>query len=152
MSAVMRTCVRKVGAVSDGSWANVCTCGPPPPKTARQSRFRRRVAATELASGPDEERRRSARDRSPRLAGSRRPGSNLTCEMGVTLFERHPTGPIRARALKGTGRRRRKLMEKFVIEGGAPLSGTMVPAGNKNGALPILASSILTAEEVLVRN
>ena len=34
-----------------------------------------------------------------------------------------------------------KLMEKFVIEGGVPLSGTMVPAGNKNGALPILASA-----------
>jgi UDP-N-acetylglucosamine 1-carboxyvinyltransferase len=43
-------------------------------------------------------------------------------------------------------------MEKFIIEGGAPLSGTMVPAGNKNGALPILASSVLTDEEVLVRN
>ena len=66
--------------------------------------------------------------------------------MAVTLFERHPTGPIVAR------RRPRKLMEKFVIEGGAPLSGTMVPAGNKNGALPILASSVLTDEEVLVRN
>ena len=26
-------------------------------------------------------------------------------------------------------------MEKFVIEGGIPLSGTLVPAGNKNGAL-----------------
>jgi len=43
-------------------------------------------------------------------------------------------------------------MEKFVIEGGVPLSGTMVPAGNKNGALPILASTVLTADEVLVRN
>jgi UDP-N-acetylglucosamine 1-carboxyvinyltransferase len=43
-------------------------------------------------------------------------------------------------------------MEKFVIEGGAPLSGTMVPAGNKNGALPILAASLLTDEEVLVAN
>ncbi len=43
-------------------------------------------------------------------------------------------------------------MEKFVIEGGVPLSGTMVPAGNKNGALPILAASILTEEEVIVRN
>ena len=31
-------------------------------------------------------------------------------------------------------------MDKFVIEGGAPLSGTVVPAGNKNGALPILAA------------
>lgn len=43
-------------------------------------------------------------------------------------------------------------MEKFVIEGGVPLSGTMVPAGNKNGALPILASCVLTEEEVVVRN
>ncbi len=43
-------------------------------------------------------------------------------------------------------------MEKFVIEGGVPLSGTMIPAGNKNGALPILASCVLTDEEVLVRN
>ncbi len=43
-------------------------------------------------------------------------------------------------------------MEKFVIEGGAPLSGTMVPAGNKNGALPILAAAVLTDEEVVVAN
>jgi UDP-N-acetylglucosamine 1-carboxyvinyltransferase len=43
-------------------------------------------------------------------------------------------------------------MEKFVIEGGAPLSGTMVPAGNKNGALPILAACVLTEDEVIVRN
>ena len=43
-------------------------------------------------------------------------------------------------------------MEKFVIEGGVPLSGTLVPAGNKNGALPILASSLLTEDEVIVRN
>ncbi|HLH14911.1 MAG TPA: UDP-N-acetylglucosamine 1-carboxyvinyltransferase [Solirubrobacteraceae bacterium] len=48
--------------------------------------------------------------------------------------------------------RRRKLMEKFVIEGGVPLSGTMVPAGNKNGALAILAACVLTEDEVLVRN
>src|SRR5215211_2538368 len=44
------------------------------------------------------------------------------------------------------------LMEKFVIDGGVPLSGTVVPAGNKNGALPILAASVLTSEEVVVRN
>src|SRR3954465_9137591 len=43
-------------------------------------------------------------------------------------------------------------MEKFVIDGGAPLSGTVVPAGNKNGALPILAASVLTTDEVVVRN
>jgi UDP-N-acetylglucosamine 1-carboxyvinyltransferase len=43
-------------------------------------------------------------------------------------------------------------VEKFVIEGGRPLSGTVTPAGNKNGALPALAASLLTEEEVVVRN
>ncbi len=43
-------------------------------------------------------------------------------------------------------------MEKFVIEGGVPLSGTVTPAGNKNGALPILAATLLTDEEVVLRN
>jgi UDP-N-acetylglucosamine 1-carboxyvinyltransferase len=43
-------------------------------------------------------------------------------------------------------------MEKFVIEGGVPLSGTIVPAGNKNGALPILAACLLTEDEVVLRN
>jgi UDP-N-acetylglucosamine 1-carboxyvinyltransferase len=43
-------------------------------------------------------------------------------------------------------------MEKFLIDGGVPLSGTLVPAGNKNAALPILASSVLTDDEVVVRN
>ena len=43
-------------------------------------------------------------------------------------------------------------MQKFVIEGGRPLSGTVVPAGNKNGALPALAASLLTDQEVVVRN
>ena len=43
-------------------------------------------------------------------------------------------------------------MEKFVIEGGYPLSGTIVPAGNKNAALPALAACLLTEEEVVLRN
>jgi UDP-N-acetylglucosamine 1-carboxyvinyltransferase len=43
-------------------------------------------------------------------------------------------------------------MEKFVIEGGVPLSGTIVPAGNKNGALPILAACLLTEEPVTLTN
>jgi UDP-N-acetylglucosamine 1-carboxyvinyltransferase len=43
-------------------------------------------------------------------------------------------------------------MEKFVIEGGVPLSGTVVPAGNKNAALPVLAASVLTEDEVVVEN
>jgi UDP-N-acetylglucosamine 1-carboxyvinyltransferase len=43
-------------------------------------------------------------------------------------------------------------MEKFVIDGGVPLAGTIVPAGNKNGALPILAACLLTEDEVILRN
>jgi UDP-N-acetylglucosamine 1-carboxyvinyltransferase len=43
-------------------------------------------------------------------------------------------------------------METFVIEGGFPLSGTIVPAGNKNAALPALAACLLTEEEVVLRN
>jgi UDP-N-acetylglucosamine 1-carboxyvinyltransferase len=43
-------------------------------------------------------------------------------------------------------------MEKFLIRGGVPLSGTVVPAGNKNSALPILAASVLTHDEVVVGN
>src|SRR5919107_633643 len=43
-------------------------------------------------------------------------------------------------------------MEKFVIEGGVPLSGTVVPAGNKNAALPLLACALLTEEQVTMHN
>jgi UDP-N-acetylglucosamine 1-carboxyvinyltransferase len=43
-------------------------------------------------------------------------------------------------------------MEKFVIEGGAPLSGTVVPAGNKNAALPLIAAALLTPEPVILHN
>jgi UDP-N-acetylglucosamine 1-carboxyvinyltransferase len=42
--------------------------------------------------------------------------------------------------------------EAFVIEGGRPLSGRIQAAGNKNGALPILAACLLTSEPVLLRN
>ena len=43
-------------------------------------------------------------------------------------------------------------MEKFVIQGGAPLSGEIVPAGNKNAALPEIAACLLTDEEVVLSN
>ena len=41
-------------------------------------------------------------------------------------------------------------MEKFVIQGGVPLSGELSVAGNKNAALPILAACLLTEEELLL--
>ncbi|HEU5099968.1 MAG TPA: UDP-N-acetylglucosamine 1-carboxyvinyltransferase, partial [Roseiflexaceae bacterium] len=43
-------------------------------------------------------------------------------------------------------------MERFVIEGGRRLSGTVTPAGNKNAALPLLAASLLTNSELVLRN
>ena len=43
-------------------------------------------------------------------------------------------------------------MEKFVIQGGVPLSGTVTPAGNKNAALPLLACALLTEEPVILHN
>ena len=42
--------------------------------------------------------------------------------------------------------------ESFVIEGGRPLYGRIQAAGNKNGALPILAACLLTSEPVVLRN
>src|SRR5919106_2497253 len=43
-------------------------------------------------------------------------------------------------------------MEKFVIQGGPPLAGEIVAAGNKNAALPILAACLLTDEELEIGN
>ena len=42
--------------------------------------------------------------------------------------------------------------ECFVIEGGRPLQGRIQAAGNKNGALPILAACLLTSEPVVLDN
>ncbi|MBW3565500.1 MAG: UDP-N-acetylglucosamine 1-carboxyvinyltransferase [Acidobacteria bacterium] len=43
-------------------------------------------------------------------------------------------------------------MERFVVEGGRRLSGSIRPGGNKNAALPILAACLLTEEPVTLRN
>ena len=44
------------------------------------------------------------------------------------------------------------MAKKYIIEGGYPLKGKITPNGNKNAALPILAATILTDEEVILRN
>jgi UDP-N-acetylglucosamine 1-carboxyvinyltransferase len=44
------------------------------------------------------------------------------------------------------------IADAFVIEGAKPLSGTIRAAGNKNGALPILAACLLTNEPVTLTN
>ncbi|MDY7041960.1 MAG: UDP-N-acetylglucosamine 1-carboxyvinyltransferase [Chloroflexota bacterium] len=43
-------------------------------------------------------------------------------------------------------------MDRFVIEGGFPLRGEVVPSGNKNETLPLLAASLLTDERIVLRN
>jgi UDP-N-acetylglucosamine 1-carboxyvinyltransferase len=43
-------------------------------------------------------------------------------------------------------------MERFVIQGGIPLNGTIIPSGNKNAALPILAATLLTDKPVTLHN
>ena len=43
-------------------------------------------------------------------------------------------------------------MEKFVTEGGHPLNGVVVPSGNKNGALALLAATLLTDQKVVLKN
>jgi UDP-N-acetylglucosamine 1-carboxyvinyltransferase len=43
-------------------------------------------------------------------------------------------------------------MPKFVVEGGQPLNGSIRPAGNKNAALPLLAATLLTEEEMVLEN
>ena len=43
-------------------------------------------------------------------------------------------------------------MERFIIEGGRQLSGTITPSGNKNAALPLLAATLLTDQQVILHN
>ncbi|MFC1923502.1 UDP-N-acetylglucosamine 1-carboxyvinyltransferase [Chloroflexota bacterium] len=43
-------------------------------------------------------------------------------------------------------------MEKFIIKGGYALNGEILPSGNKNAALPMLAACLLTDEPVILHN
>lgn len=43
-------------------------------------------------------------------------------------------------------------MEKFIIEGRHSLNGEVVPSGNKNAALPLIAACLLTDEPIILRN
>ena len=43
-------------------------------------------------------------------------------------------------------------MESFIIEGGHPLAGTIVPQGAKNEALEVICTTILTSEPVRIKN
>ncbi len=43
-------------------------------------------------------------------------------------------------------------MESFIIEGGRPLSGTISPQGAKNEALEVICATLLTPDEVRIKN
>ena len=43
-------------------------------------------------------------------------------------------------------------MPKFIVHGGTRLAGRIRPTGNKNAALPMLAATLLTDEEVVLEN
>src|SRR5258708_32526867 len=47
---------------------------------------------------------------------------------------------------------RPRMKERFVVEGGRRLEGTIRPGGNKNAALPILAACLLTDKPSVLRN
>ena len=42
-------------------------------------------------------------------------------------------------------------MDKLLVHGGSPLRGSINISGSKNASLPILAASLLTDEEVIIR-
>ena len=42
-------------------------------------------------------------------------------------------------------------MDKILIHGGHPLSGSIKISGSKNSALPILAATLLTKEQCIIR-
>jgi UDP-N-acetylglucosamine 1-carboxyvinyltransferase len=42
-------------------------------------------------------------------------------------------------------------MDKFVIEGGRPLRGSIATSGSKNSALPALAAALLTEDQVVLK-
>ena len=43
-------------------------------------------------------------------------------------------------------------MESFIIEGGRPLKGTITPQGAKNEALQVISATLLTSDEVRIKN
>src|SRR3954462_7697574 len=94
-----------------------------------------------MAASTQRQCRRSDSEATHSVSRSQASSREISRGMVVTLAQR-------------PGRFERALppMEKFVIEGGVPLSGEITPAGNKNAALPILAACLLTSEEVVVGN
>src|SRR3954452_8732216 len=116
------------------------SCSSPTTPQSSSSSPRARAYARMAVSTARQWRRRDS-DSTHSLRRDQASSRESLTDMAVRLAE-PPNPPLAAPVL----------MEKFVIDGGVPLRGTVVPAGNKNGALPILAASVLTTEEVVVRN
>src|SRR5215212_11150304 len=98
-----------------------------------------------MAASTDRQWRRSDGEPTHSLRRDQASSRETPGAMSGTLAER-------PRPLPSLASRPSPPMQKFVIDGGVPLSGTLKPAGNKNGALPILAACVLTEEEVVIRN
>jgi len=43
-------------------------------------------------------------------------------------------------------------MSSYIINGGNPVSGEVNISGNKNAALPLLAATLLTDDEIILHN
>lgn len=43
-------------------------------------------------------------------------------------------------------------MQSFIIEGGHPLSGTIIPQGAKNEALQVICATLLSSDPIIIRN
>ena len=115
------------------------SCSSPTTPHSSSSSSRARAYARMAVSTARQWRRRDS-DCTHSVSRDQASSRESLTDMAVRLAE--PPNPPRAASR----------MEKFVIDGGVPLRGTVVPAGNKNAALPILAASVLTTEEVVVRN
>lgn len=87
--------------------------------------------------------RPDGRESRVKAAGAATEGAKVADVMTVTLAEPRSASAAAAHAPR---------MEKFVIQGGVPLGGTVRAAGNKNGALPIIAAALLTSEDVVIGN
>src|SRR3954453_20389777 len=111
-----------------------------PTRPQRSSSSPNRRAYARLAASTASTCRRSDSDSVQEQKRSQACSRERGSDMAVTLAQprgQSPAVPI---------------MEKLLIEGGVPLSGTIVPAGNKNAALPLLACSLLTDQEVVLHN
>jgi UDP-N-acetylglucosamine 1-carboxyvinyltransferase len=73
----------------------------------------------------------------------------VSLKNSLEIGDVEPTVTRSARQVVRQGDRK---VQKLVIEGGQPLSGTVIPAGNKNAALPCIAAALLTEEEVILEN